>query len=114
MYTRVFLVYIKAWKQLTAEESSGADVTAIAFIIQLQETAKKSAEEAALLKDSQEGQEDDNISNLSDRESLNKESKLISVMDLVLAVCQGVQQLLEQDLQEPVNALEAVKPWDEG
>jgi hypothetical protein len=54
-----------------------ATATATAFIIQLQETAKKVIEEATLLKDSQEGQEDNDISNLSDKESSNEEPELI-------------------------------------
>jgi hypothetical protein len=48
-------VYIKAWKQSTAdelqkqaEESFAAAATATVLIKQLQETAKKAAEEAAL------------------------------------------------------------------
>ena len=84
-YTRVYPVYIKAWKQSTAdklqkqaEESSTAATTATVLIKQLQETAKKAAEEAALLEDSQEGQEDDDISNLSDKESSDEEPELIS------------------------------------
>ena len=51
-------MYIKAWKQSTADElqkqaaeSSTATATAIVLIKQLQETAKKAAEEAALLED---------------------------------------------------------------
>jgi anaerobic selenocysteine-containing dehydrogenase len=47
--------------RMQAEESSAATATAITFIMQLQETAKKAAKEAALLKDLQEGQEDDVI-----------------------------------------------------
>jgi hypothetical protein len=55
-------VYIKAWKQSTT--NAGGRVLcshcyATTFIMQLQETAKKAAKEAALLKDLQEGQEDD-------------------------------------------------------
>ena len=56
------VVYYITLKQLTAdklqkraEESSTAAATAIALIKQLQETAKKVVEEAALPKDSQEG-----------------------------------------------------------
>ena len=41
--------------QKQAEESSAAVATAIAFIMQLQEAAKKAAKEAALLKDLQNG-----------------------------------------------------------
>jgi hypothetical protein len=48
------------------------------LIKQLQETAKKAAEEAALPEDSQEGQEDDNISNLSDEKPSDEEPELIS------------------------------------
>ena len=77
--------YYATLKQLTtdklqkrAEESSTAAATAIALIKQLQETAKKATEKATLLKDSQEGQKNNNISNLSNKESLNKEPKLIS------------------------------------
>jgi hypothetical protein len=48
-------VYIKAWKQLTAPEAGGrasaAAATAIVLIRQLQETAKKAVEEAALPED---------------------------------------------------------------
>ena len=55
------------------EESSIATATAIAFIMQLQKTAKKAVEEAVLSQNSQEGQEDDNISNSSDEESSDKE-----------------------------------------
>ena len=44
--------------QKQVEESSAAAATVTAFIMQLQETAKKAAKEAALLKDLQEGQED--------------------------------------------------------
>ena len=40
--------------------------------------AKKVVEEATLPKGLQEGQEDNNINNLSDEESLDKEAKLIS------------------------------------
>ena len=83
-YTRVYLVYIKAWKQSTAdklqkqaEESSTATATATVLIKQLQETAKKAAEEAALPEDLQEGQEDNSISNSSDEESLDEEPELI-------------------------------------
>ena len=72
-------------KQLTAdklrkrvEESSTTAVTAAALVKQLQEAAKKLAEEAALLKDLQKGQEDDNISNLSNKESLDKEFRLVN------------------------------------
>jgi hypothetical protein len=43
---------------MQAEESSAATATATTFIMQLQETAKKAANEAALLKDLQERQED--------------------------------------------------------
>ena len=71
-------------KQLTAdelqeraEESSTAAATAIVLIKQLQETAKKAVEEATLPEDSQEGQNNDNISNLSDEESSDKEPELI-------------------------------------
>ena len=46
--------------QKQAEKSFAAAATAIAFIMQLQKTAKKAAKEAALLKDLQEGQEDSN------------------------------------------------------
>ena len=42
----------------------------------LQKTAKKVAEEAALPEDPRKGQEDNNISNLSDEESSDKESVL--------------------------------------
>jgi hypothetical protein len=42
----------------------------------LQKTAKKVAEEAALPEDPQEGQEDNNISNLSDEEPSDKEPGL--------------------------------------
>jgi hypothetical protein len=46
--------------------------------MQLQETAKKAVEEATLPKDSQEGQEDnDDISNSSDKESSDEEPELI-------------------------------------
>jgi hypothetical protein len=54
-----------------------ATATATAFIMQLQETAKKVIEEAILLKDSQEGQEDNDMSNLSDKESSDEEPELI-------------------------------------
>ena len=64
--------------QKRAEESSAAAATATALIKQLQKTAKKAAKEATLLKNSQEGQKNNNISNLSNKESLNKEPKLIS------------------------------------
>ena len=64
--------------QKRAEESSAAAATATALIKQLQETAKKAAEEAALLENLQEGQEDNNISNLSDKKSLDEEPELIS------------------------------------
>ena len=60
--------------QQRAEESSAAAVTATALVKQLQEAAKKLAEEAALLEDLQKGQEDDNISNSSNKESLNKDT----------------------------------------
>ena len=42
----------------------------------LQKTAKKVAEEAALPEDPQEGQEDNNMSNLSDEESSDEEPEL--------------------------------------
>jgi len=42
---------------MQAEESSAATAIATTFIMQLQETAKKAAKEAALPKDLQEGQE---------------------------------------------------------
>jgi hypothetical protein len=45
---------------MQAEESSAATATATTFIMQLQETAKKAANKAALLKDLQERQEDGN------------------------------------------------------
>ena len=77
--------YYATLKQLTAdklqkraEESSTAAATATALIKQLQETAKKAIEEAVLPKDLQEGQEEDNISNLSDKESSDEEPELIS------------------------------------
>jgi hypothetical protein len=44
----------------------------------LQKTAKKVAEEATLPEDLQEGREDNNISNLSDEKSSDKEPKLTS------------------------------------
>jgi hypothetical protein len=55
-----------------------ATATATAFIMQLQETAKKIIKEVSLPKDSQEGQKDNNISNLSDEESSDEEPDLIS------------------------------------
>jgi len=55
-----------------AEDSSATTATATAFVKQLQEAAKRVEKEAALLEDPQEGQ-DNNISNSSDEESLNKD-----------------------------------------
>ena len=49
----------------------------MALVNHLQEAAKKLAEEATLLEDLQEGQkglEDNNISNSSDKESLDKDT----------------------------------------
>jgi hypothetical protein len=51
---------------------------ATALIKQLQEAAKKIVEEAALPEGLQEGQEDNNMSNLSDKESLNEKAELFS------------------------------------
>jgi len=42
------------------------------------QTAKKVAEEAALPEDPQEGQEDNNTSNLSDEESSDEEPELLA------------------------------------
>ena len=64
--------------QKQAEESSAAATTATALIKQLQEAAKKVVEEAVLLKDLQKGQEDNDIGNLSNKESLDKDLELIS------------------------------------
>jgi hypothetical protein len=51
--TRVYPVYIKAWKQLTALEAGGraSAAAATAIVLIKQETAKKAVEEAALLED---------------------------------------------------------------
>ena len=57
------------------KESSATVTAAAAFIKQLQEAAKKLAEAAALPEDLQEGQDD--ISNSSDRESSDREPRLI-------------------------------------
>ena len=59
--------------QKWAEESFTAAAIAIAFVKQLQQ-AIKVVEEVALLEDLQEGQEDNNISNSSNKESLDKDT----------------------------------------
>ena len=71
-------------KQLTAEElqkwakdSIIAIATVASFVKQLQNTANKGAENAVLLENTQQGQKDNNINDLGNKESSDKNVELI-------------------------------------
>ena len=63
--------------QKRAEDSIIAITTAAALVERLQDAANKGAGEAALLKDTQQGQEDNNISDIGDEESSDKDVESI-------------------------------------
>ena len=64
--------------QKRAEESIIAIAATTAFVKQLQNIANKGVGEAALLKDTQQRQEDNNISDLGDEESSDKDVESIN------------------------------------
>jgi hypothetical protein len=77
-------VYIKAWKQSTADklqkqaESPLLPPLRLQFLLSNFKRPPKRLQKKLLYQDSQEEQEDNDISNSSDKESLDKEPKFIS------------------------------------